>query len=102
MVEARSMLYKGTVESLLNPETNIYWGTAYLDYCIEKRKSLVRGISGYNTGNVEGNPPFNASYVEAVTGYANRFRYLLNQEFPGYATIFPKETWLRGEIVSTV
>ena len=100
LAEASSMLYKGTAESLLNPETNIYWGTTYLDYCIEKRKSLVGGVSGYNTGNVEGNPLFNASYVGAVTRYANRFRYLLNQEYPGYATIFPKETWLtKPEVV---
>jgi soluble lytic murein transglycosylase-like protein len=100
LAEARSMGYKGTIESLLEPYTNIYWGTLYLKYCLKWRKTLDRAISGYNSGNVEKNPPFMVDYVNAVTTYSRRFRELLLTEFPGYATIFPKETWLEIPITT--
>lgn len=100
LAEAQSMGYKGNAQSLLDPYTNIYWGTAYLKYCIGKRGTLAKGISGYNTGNVEGNPPYRAEYVDDVAFYTERFRTLLSRSFPGYANIFPKETWLKSGIVA--
>ena len=100
--EAKTMGYKGNAQSLLDPTTDIYWGTTYLNYCIKQQGNLEKGISGYNSGNVEGHPSFQSDYVDMVSLYASRFRFLLAQSFPGYPTIFPRETWLRGEIVSTV
>jgi soluble lytic murein transglycosylase-like protein len=100
LAEAKSMGYKGTAASLLNPYTNIYWGTAYLAYCLKYQKTLDRAISGYNSGGVEGHPEFKTAYVNAVTAYSRRFRELLLIEFPGYATVFPKETWLEQPIIA--
>jgi len=98
--EARAMGYTGTTQGLLNPDTNIKYGSKYLKYCISQRGDLAKGISGYNRGNVE-NPktPYNADYVDAVSSYVPRFRDLLSQSFPGYAKVFPKETWLKTGVV---
>jgi len=95
IAEARAMGYKGTSAELLKPENNIHWGTKYLKYCIDHKKgNIARGISGYNTGNVESSTtPFNVEYVNEVAGYIPRFRFLLSQSFPGYANVFPKNTW---------
>lgn len=99
LAEARSQGYKGTASSLLDPYTNIYWGTAYLKYCLKILKTLDRAISGYNSGGVESNPTFRTQYVNEVTVLSRRFRVLLLKEFPGYATLFPKETWLEKPIL---
>jgi soluble lytic murein transglycosylase-like protein len=98
--EARAMGYTGSTEGLLDPQSNIFWGSKYLKYCIDHKNTLEKGISGYNTGNVEKeNTPFNADYVNVVASYVPRFRYLLSQSFPGYANVFPKETWLKTDTV---
>lgn len=95
LAEARAMGYKGTSAELLKPETNIHWGTKYLKYCIvQKKGNIPRGISGYNTGNVESSTtPFDVDYVNEVASYIPRFRFLLAESFPGYANVFPKEMW---------
>jgi soluble lytic murein transglycosylase-like protein len=94
--EARAMGYTGSAGGLLNPQSNIFWGSKYLKYCIDHKNTLEKGISGYNTGNVEkDSTPFNADYVNVVASYVPRFRYLLSQSFPGYATVFPKVAWLQ-------
>ena len=94
--EARAMGYTGSAQGLLDPQSNIFWGSKYLKYCIDQKNNLEKGISGYNTGSVEkASTPFNADYVSEVASYVPRFRYLLSQSFPGYANVFPKETWLK-------
>lgn len=95
--EARAMGYTGNAVGLLNPDTNIYWGTKYLKYCIIKKGgNLLLGISGYNTGQVErSDTPYNEGYVQQVSIYVARFRYLLAQSFPGYANVFPPSIWLK-------
>ena len=100
--EARAMGYRGTSSELLKPEINIHWGTKYLKYCIDQKKgNIARGISGYNTGNVESSTtPFNVDYVNEVASYIPRFRFLLAQSFPGYANVFPKETWFSVPVVA--
>ena len=99
LAEARAMGYTGTSQGLLNPDTNIYWGSKYLKYCIDKKNNLMLGISGYNTGNVEKSTPYNADYVNEVASYVPRFRYLLSQAFPGYLNVFPKVTWLKTDTI---
>ncbi len=100
VTEAQAMGYKGASSELIKPDMNIAWGTKYLKYCIDKKGGdLEKGISGYNTGQVEKpDTPFNVDYVSEVASYVPRFRYLLSQAFPGYATVFPKETWLKTTI----
>ena len=102
LAEARAMGYKGTSSELLKPETNIHWGTKYLKYCINQKKgNVAKGISGYNTGNVESSTtPFNVDYVNEVASYIPRFRFLLAESFPGYANVFPKETWFSIPMVA--
>lgn len=96
LAEASAMGYKGSTDGLLNPQANIFWGSKYLKYCIDQRNSLEKGISGYKMGNVEkDSTPFDADYVNVVASYVPRFRYLLSQSFPGYATVFPKAGWLQ-------
>ena len=99
-VEARAMGFKGESSQLLNPEVNIKWGSKYLKYCIDQKDDVLKGVSGYNTGQVERtNTPYNASYVDEILGYVPRFRYLLFQYYPGYANVFPKETWVKTDVV---
>lgn len=102
LAEARAMGYKSTSSALLKPENNIHWGTKYLKYCIvQKKGNIPRGISGYNTGNVESSTtPFNLDYVNEVASYIPRFRFLLAESFPGYANVFPKETWFSVPMVA--
>lgn len=102
LAEARAMGYKGTSAELLKPETNIHWGTKYLKYCIDQKKgNIAKGISGYNTGNVESSTtPFNVDYVNEVASYIPRFRFLLAESFPGYANVFPKDTWFSVPMVA--
>lgn len=99
--EAKFVGFKGDPEALLNPDVNIYWATKYLKYCIEQKSGdLFRGISGYNSGNVERpNTPYMTEYVNSIVAYVPRFRYLLAQSFPGYARVFPPESWLETDTV---
>lgn len=95
--EARAMGFTGTSSELLKPDVNIKWATKYLKYCIDHKSGILYlGISGYHTGQVETvGTPYNEYYVSEVTTYTLRFRYLLAQQFPGYANVFPPATWLK-------
>lgn len=99
--EAQFVGFKGVPESLLNPDVNIHWATKYLKYCIDQKDgNLLLGISGYNSGNVErANTPYMTEYVNSIMGFVPRFRYLLAQSFPGYANVFPPETWLKTDSI---
>jgi soluble lytic murein transglycosylase-like protein len=99
--EAQAMGFKGASSELLKPDVNIKWGSKYLAYCISKKGGdLYKGISGYNTGQVERpDTPYNAEYVNQIATYTPRFRFLLTQSYLGYSNVFPKDTWLKTDTV---
>jgi len=102
--EARAMGYTGDKRGLLDPDTNIHWGSAYLSYWMKHRDVkgyIPSAIAGYNLGKVSfvsGNYA-NQGYVDAVVSCVPRFRFLLAKAYPGYARVFPKSTWLKTESI---
>lgn len=48
---ARWLGYDGALPALYKPENNLYWGTKYLAYLVEKHGDEVESIAAYNAGS---------------------------------------------------
>ncbi len=67
LTTAQGIGYTGTPQQLLDPETNIYWGSKYLKMSLDKFSDVRDAISGYNSG-LDGvvHPWVDTGYVQSV------------------------------------
>lgn len=90
--------YSGNASGLLDPATNIKWGTNYLAYQYKRYGGITDAIAAYNAGRVRydasGNYT-NQSYVNGVFSMIPRFRGLFASIYAGYARIF-----LKGQVIT--
>ncbi len=105
--------FTGDKDLLLEPAINIYLGTKYLVYQLNRYIDMyLTGKAGsYNPGHPlqdmisaynAGHSTYNASsglysnhdYVYCVVTATYRFRKLFNNAFPGYNSLFPAEKWM--------
>lgn len=84
--------YTGDPSDLLDPGTNIYWGTEYLSYQLNRYKNVSDAVSAYNAGSVKRTKSgayINQSYVDYVLSLIPRYRELFRWYYPGYDKYFP-------------
>ncbi len=83
--------YTGSREGLLNPDTNIEYGTAYLGNRYAKYPNTIDAIAAYNSGTpvvswVTGKYA-NQDYIEKAVRRVPAYRQLFRWHFPGYDSV---------------
>lgn len=94
-----------TADDMLIPNLNILLGTRYLTYqyyrytgVYGKAKAQYM-FSAYNAGSVPSSGVFvNPDYVNKCINAAQKYRYYLNNTYPNYLTMFPREIWAYSAI----
>jgi len=84
--------YKGDKSGLLDPDINIFYGTDYLAYQVNRYKSYILGTSAYQRGSVAYNSSgmlINIAYVNSVAQFYNAFREYFIQTYDGYKQSYP-------------
>jgi soluble lytic murein transglycosylase-like protein len=87
---ANQMGYTGDAKGLLDPGTNIEFGTRYLAWQRRRYKTLAEAISAYNLGTARWTKYGrleNATYVQRVLDRIPNYRSILAMVYPTYRQV---------------